>query len=67
MDPKVSRIYSEQPVSEEANAALTEFANDIAAVITKAKKAGILQGFLVATLHAHAHQETAIMVAMSDD
>lgn len=32
----------------------------------KAKRAGILQGFLVSTLHAHAHQEAANMLAASD-
>ncbi|MFP5422664.1 MAG: hypothetical protein ACLGID_14505 [Gammaproteobacteria bacterium] len=62
----ISRIYSAQPVSEEANAALVEFANEVAAAITKAKQAGILQGFLVATLAGHFHQETANMIAAGD-
>lgn len=64
---KVSRIYSSQPVSEEANAALTALGDEIAAAIAKAKKAGILQGFLVATLAGHFHQETATMISMGDD
>lgn len=63
---KVSQIYCSQPVSEEANKALAEFAEELAAAVSKAKRSGILLGFLVATLHAHAHQETANMLAASE-
>ena len=63
---KVSQIYCSQPVSEEATNALVAFADEIATAINKAKASGILQGFLVSTLHAHAHQETALMLASSE-
>lgn len=67
MTGAISRIYSAQPVSEEASAALVEFANEMAAAINKAKQAGILQGFLVATLAGHFQQETANMLAAGDE
>ncbi|MFE1815618.1 hypothetical protein [Metapseudomonas otitidis] len=58
MSASLSRIYSSQPVSEEAERTLVVFSEEIASAISKAKEAGILQGFLVSILAGHFIQET---------
>jgi len=52
-------------VTASTAAAVHALDNAIVAAITEAKKAQVPQGLIVGIMHAHAHQETAMVVGWS--
>lgn len=63
---KVSRIYSEKPVSAEVAGALDALGAQVVAVLDQAREAGVPQGLIVAIMAGHFHEETARMLAIRD-
>ncbi|MBI6749733.1 hypothetical protein [Pseudomonas syringae] len=59
----VTNIRHAEPVSAEISKALIDMDAAIAKAIDRAKAAGLPQGFVVSTLHAHAHAQTHAMVS----
>ncbi len=58
----VTNIRHALPVSAEISRALIDLDTAIAKAIDAAKSAGLPQGFVVSTLHGHAHGQTHSMV-----
>lgn len=64
---KVSRIYSEKPVSAEVAGALDALGAQVVAALDQAREAGVPQGLIVAIVAGHFHEETARMLVMRDE
>ena len=61
---KVSRIYSEKPVSAEVNQAAHDLDEAVQNAIHAAKQAGMPQGLLVGMLHTYAAEQTGVLIRM---
>lgn len=64
---KISRLYSERPVSAEVNDALNALCEEAGQAIQRAKDAGVPQGLVVAIMAASFHEETARMLAIKSE
>lgn len=64
---KVSRIYSEKPVSAEVAGALDALGAQVVAALDQAREAGAPQGLIVAIMAGHFQEETARMLAIRDN
>ena len=59
---RISRLYSEKPVSVEVNDSLNIMTDQISEAIRDAKGDGVPQGLIVAILSAFWHEQTARLV-----